>query len=194
MDCPKGWSWVKSFIAMMIEAGAMRCTAVYQSPLGAVTLASDGECLTGLWFEGQEYFALGLDAGHEERDLPVFRQAGEWLDLYFSGVVPAFAPPLRFTGTPFQNEVWEILATIPYGETRTYGDLAGELARRRGLDRMSSRAVGGAVGKNRISILVPCHRVVGANGDLTGYAGGIRRKRALLRLEGALRDEPFGSG
>ena len=169
----------------------MQYTTTYQSPLGGITLAADGEALTGLWFEGQKYYGLYLDKEHEERDLPVFQQAKEWLDIYFSGRDPGFTPPLRFTGSPFQNEVWAILAGIPYGKTRTYGDIARELAQKRGLPRMSAQAVGGAVGKNEISIIVPCHRVVGANGSLTGYAGGISKKIELLKLEGAFKEEYF---
>ncbi len=164
----------------------MQYTAAYPSPLGPVTLGSDGEALTGLWFQGQKYYALRLDEAHVEKDLPVFRQTAQWLDIYFSGRDPGFTPPLRFTGSPFQKEVWAILTAIPYGSTRTYGDIARELARGRGIPRMSARAVGGAVGKNAISILVPCHRVVGSDGSLTGYAGGVQKKFALLRLEGAL--------
>ena len=169
----------------------MQYTASYQSPLGAITMASNGEALTGLWFEGQKYYALYLDQDHEEKDMPIFQQAKEWLNIYFSGKSPDFVPPLRFTGSSFQNEVWAILAAIPYGKTRTYGDIAQELAQRRGLSRMSAQAVGGAVGKNEISIIVPCHRVVGANGSLTGYAGGISRKIELLKLEGAFKEEFF---
>ncbi len=160
--------------------------AAYASPLGAVTLASDGQALTGLWFDGQKYFpAL---TGRRE-DLPVFRQARAWLDAYFAGERPGAPPPLRPIGTDFQQQVWALLTAIPYGETRTYGALAAELARQRGLAHMSAQAVGGAVGRNPISILVPCHRVVGATGSLTGYAGGLERKQALLRLEGALRED-----
>ena len=169
----------------------MQDTTTYCSPLGSITPAADGEALTGLWFEGQKYYALYLDKEHEEKDLPVFQQAGEWLDIYFSGRAPGFTPPLRFTGSAFQNEVWAILAAIPYGKTRTYGDIARELAKKRGLAHMSAQAVGGAVGKNEISIIVPCHRVVGANGSLTGYAGGIAKKVELLKLEGALKEEYF---
>lgn len=169
----------------------MQYTTTYCSPLGSITPAADGEALTGLWFEGQKYYALYLDKEHEEKDLPVFQQAGEWLDIYFSGRAPGFTPPLRFTGSAFQNEVWAILAAIPYGKTRTYGDIARELAKKRGLAHMSAQAVGGAVGKNEISIIVPCHRVVGANGSLTGYAGGIAKKVELLKLEGALKEEYF---
>ena len=169
----------------------MHYTTTYQSPLGGITLAADGEALTGLWFEGQKYFALYLDKEHEEKDLPVFEQTKQWLDIYFSGRNPDFTPPMHFTGSDFQNEVWAILAVIPYGKTRTYGDIAREMAAKRGLSRMSAQAVGGAVGKNEISIIVPCHRVVGTNGSLTGYAGGIHKKIELLRLEGALKDEYF---
>lgn len=169
----------------------MQYTTTYQSPLSSITLAADGEALTGLWFEGQKYYALYLEKEYEEKDLPVLRQAKKWLDIYFSGKIPDFTPPLRFTGSAFQNEVWAILAAIPYGTTRTYGDIAQELARKRGLSRMSAQAVGGAVGKNEISIIVPCHRVVGANGSLTGYAGGISKKIELLKLEGAFKEKYF---
>lgn len=164
----------------------MQYTAPYQSPLGPMTLAADGQALTGVWFDGQKYDRSGLSQDCRAKDLPVFRQAKRWLDVYFSGQAPDFTPPLRFIGTDFQKEVWAILAAIPYGETRTYGDLARQLAQRRGLTGMSARAVGGAVGHNRLSLLVPCHRVVGTNGNLTGYAGGIERKIALLKLEGGL--------
>ncbi len=155
----------------------------YPSPLGPVLLAADALGLTGLWFEGQKYFARGLDPEAEEKDLPVFTDTADWLDLYFSGKKPDLAPPLHLRGTPFQKEVWEILCTIPCGSTMTYGEIAARLAQTRGLPHMSAQAVGSAVGHNPISILVPCHRVVGANGSLTGYAGGIERKIALLQLE-----------
>ncbi len=154
------------------------------SPLGKILLAADDIGLTGLWFEGQRHFDLSLDKEHEERELPIFSDTERWLEHYFSGHEPGFMPPLHFIGTPFQNEVWEILRTIPYGKTMTYGDIAGLLAKRRGIPQMSAQAVGGAVGRNEISIIVPCHRVVGANGSLTGYAGGLERKIALLKLEG----------
>lgn len=160
----------------------MQYISHYRSPLGDMLLAADDAGLTGLWFEGQKYFALGLDKVHEEREVPLFDVAKGWLDRYFSGKEPDFSVPLHFTGTAFQNEVWEILCTIPRGQTMTYGEVAERLAGKRG--GMSPRAVGGAVGRNRISILVPCHRVVGADGSLTGYAGGLDRKRALLTLEG----------
>ena len=163
----------------------------YQSPIGKILLAADDTGLTGLWFEGQKYFGLYLDKEHEERELPVFEQAKQWLDVYFSGREPDFKVPLHFIGPDFQKEVWEILYSIPYGQTTTYGEIAKQLAAKRGLKHMSAQAVGGAVSHNEISILVPCHRVVGTNGSLTGYAGGIDKKIALLKLEGALKEEYF---
>ena len=155
----------------------------YASPLGEIMLASDGQALTGLWFEGQRHFAAGLDPQHEEKALPVFDEAARWLDAYFGGREPGFTPPLRPKGTAFRKAVWEQLLTIPCGETLSYGQLAARL----GLPRASARAVGGAVGHNPISLIIPCHRVVGADGDLTGYAGGLDRKRRLLLLEAAER-------
>ena len=169
----------------------MQYISHYQSPLGDILLAADEIGLTGLWFQGQKYFALYLDQEHEEKEVPVLEQTKKWLDVYFSGREPDFAVPFHFIGTDFQNQVWEILAAIPYGQTTTYGEIAKQLAAKRGLKRMSAQAVGGAVGHNEISILVPCHRVVGANGSLTGYAGGIDKKVALLKLEGAYKEEYF---
>ena len=158
----------------------MQYVSHYQSPLGRLLLASDGESLTGLWFEGQKYFARSLDGAQIPKELPLFQSAAEWLDVYFSGREPDFTPPLRPAGTAFQREVWQLLQAIPYGQTATYGALAKELGR----PALSARAVGGAVGRNPISILIPCHRVVGADGSLTGYAGGLERKIRLLELEG----------
>jgi methylated-DNA-[protein]-cysteine S-methyltransferase len=146
-------------------------------------MASDGECLTGLWFDGQKYFADTLPAQHEEKDLDVFRRTDKWLDLYFSGTDPDFRPPIRMNGTAFRQEVWQILLTIPFGKTMTYGAIAKFLAARRGTDAMSAQAVGGAVGHNPISLIVPCHRVLGTNGALTGYAGGLDKKTWLLDME-----------
>ena len=163
----------------------MQYTSHYRSPIGNILLAADEVGLTGLWFEGQKYFALYLDKEHEERELPIFEKAKEWLDIYFSGTAPGFTVPLHFTGTDFQNEVWEILCAIPYGRTMTYGEIAKQIAAKKGLPRMSAQAVGGAVGRNGISVIVPCHRVVGANGSLTGYAGGIDKKIKLLQMEKA---------
>ena len=156
----------------------------YHSPLGTILLAADDTGLTGLWFEDQKYFAQGLDKETEEKEFSVFQTARRWLDVYFSGQAPDFQVPLHFQGTAFQKEVWEILLSIPYGETTTYGAIAKQLAAKRGLPHLSAQAVGSAVGHNKISIIVPCHRVIGADGSLTGYAGGVERKAALLRLEG----------
>lgn len=163
----------------------MQYISHYKSPLGGILLAADEIGLTGLWFEGQKYFALYLDKEHEEKEVPVFETAKKWLDIYFAGNEPDFQVPLHFTGTDFQNEVWEILYSIPYGKTMTYGEIAKKIAEKRGLKRMSAQAVGGAVSHNEISVIVPCHRVVGTNGSLTGYAGGIEKKVALLKLEKA---------
>ena len=162
----------------------MAYTCHFESPLGPLTAASDGENLTGLWFDGQKYFAAGLDPEHVEKNLPVFEETGRWLGLYFKGEIPDCVPPLRLKGTAFQKAVWEILLTIPYGETMTYGEIARRIAREQGLARMSAQAVGGAVGHNPVSLIVPCHRVVGSDGSLTGYAGGVERKRRLLAMEG----------
>ena len=163
----------------------MQYTSRYASPLGSILLAADDIGLVGLWFEGQKYFAHGLAKTHEEKELPLFAKVKRWLDIYFSGQQPQFTVPLHFIGTAFQKEVWELLCTIPYGQTTTYGAIAKQLAAKRGLPQMSAQAVGGAVGHNKISIIVPCHRVVSKNGSLTGYAGGIDKKTALLRLEQA---------
>ena len=147
-------------------------------------MASDGTALTGLWFDGQKYFAEGINPDAEEKKLPIFDEAMRWLDIYFSGRRPDFTPPLNLEGTAFRKEVWQQLLQIPYGQTTTYGELAAQLAAHRGLKQMSAQAVGGAVGHNPISIIVPCHRVVGTGGSLTGYAGGLAKKLALLKLEG----------
>lgn len=162
----------------------MQYTAAYQSSVGDVLLAADEIGLTGLWFEGEKFYALSLDPEHEERETPIFAITRRWLDIYFSGHEPDFMPPVHMIGSEFRRCVWELLLQIPYGTTVTYGDLARQVARRRGLRRMSAQAVGGAVGHNEISIIVPCHRVVGTNGSLTGYAGGVDKKRRLLELEG----------
>ena len=161
----------------------MQYISHYHSPIGDILLAADDIGVTGLWFEGQKYFALHLDKEHQEKDLPVFTETKRWLDIYFSGKEPDFTVPLHFKGTDFQKEVWEILCSIPYGKTMTYGEIAKKIAFKRGLKHMSAQAVGGAVGHNPISILVPCHRVIGSNGSLTGYAGGIDKKNKLLTLE-----------
>ena len=158
----------------------------YESPLGWITLASDGTALVGLWFEEkQRFFAASVSQDREEKPLPVFDQAVRWLDLYFSGRDPGFTPPIMFRTTEFRREVGTIMLTIPYGRTMTYGTIAQIVARRRGVPRISAQAVGGAVGHNPVSLIVPCHRVIGAGGALVGYGGGLDRKTALLTLEHA---------
>lgn len=158
----------------------------YISPLGNITLASDGEALTGLWFDGQKYFPHNLISESIEADLPIFKQTVKWLDIYFSGNEPDFTTPISLQTTQFRKAVYDILLTIPYGQTMTYGEIANILAEKNGVKRMSAQAVGGAVGHNPISIIIPCHRVVGADGSLTGYAGGLDKKIALLKLERAI--------
>lgn len=162
----------------------MLYTSHYASPLGGMTLVSDGTALVGLYFDGQKYAAEGLDAKRTQKNLPIFEEARRWLDVYFSGRKPDFTPPTAPAGTAFQQSVWEILRTIPYGETTTYGAIARRIEQNTGC-RMSAQAVGGAVGRNPISILIPCHRVIGADGSLTGYAGGLDKKERLLQWEGA---------
>ena len=163
----------------------------YNSPLGGITLACDEEGLTGLWFDGQKYFGSGIlkddpmPEKAETKKPPVLEQTVKWLDLYFSGQEPDFTPPLHLIGSEFRLAVWKILLEIPYGQTTTYNELAGRIAEQRGIKSMSAQAVGGAVGHNPISIIVPCHRVLGTDGSLAGYAGGIDKKISLLTLEKA---------
>ena len=151
-------------------------TQRYASPLGGILLAADGQGLTGLWFDGAKYFAANLPEERTEKNTPILAEAARWLDMYFAGRQPDFIPPLHLVGSDFRLRVWKRLLEIPYGQTATYGELLG--------GGMSAQAVGDAVGHNPISIIVPCHRVIGANGSLTGYAGGIEKKRRLLALEG----------
>lgn len=157
----------------------------YSSPLGGILLAADEIGLTGSWFGGEKYFADNLPAEHAERQTPILAEAARWLDIYFTGKEPGFTPPLHPIGSPFRQAVWEILLQIPYGQTTTYGEIARQLAEKQGLEKMSAQAVGGAVGHNKISVIIPCHRVVGTSGSLTGYAGGIDKKVKLLELERA---------
>ncbi len=155
----------------------------YNSPIGEITMASGGESLIGLWFKDQKYFADTLSGEYIEKMLPVFKQTISWLDLYFKGEALSFTPPLLLKGSQFRIDVWNILLKIPYGSVVTYGDIADEIKNKCGLKNMSAQAVGGAVGHNPISIIVPCHRVVGSSGSLTGYAGGIDKKIKLLQIE-----------
>lgn len=157
----------------------------YDSPLGGILLAADEIGLTGLWFDGQKYFSLNLPADAVEQETPVLSETRRWLTRYFAGTNPGALPPLHPAGSPFRQAVWQILLQIPYGQTTTYGEIARLLASQKGLSHMSAQAVGGAVGHNPISIVIPCHRVVGTNGSLTGYAGGIDKKIRLLELEQA---------
>lgn len=157
----------------------MKYVQHYASPLGGILMAADDEGLTGLWFEGQKYVAANLEDRTEEKDLPVFCEVGRWLDIYFSGKEPDFLPQIHMIGTAFQKRVWKILCEIPYGKTMTYGDIANLIAADRGLEKMSAQAVG----HNPIAVVIPCHRVVGTSGSLTGYAGGMGKKTKLLKLE-----------
>ncbi len=155
----------------------------YDSPLGVILIAADDLGLIGLWFEGEKFYANSLPENHSKRKTPILSDTVRWLDLYFKGVEPDFTPPLRPQGTVFRLAVWNLLLGIPYGETTTYGEIARQLKTTLGVDQTSAQAVGGAVGHNEISIIIPCHRVVGANGSLTGYAGGLDKKSRLLALE-----------
>ena len=158
-------------------------TEHYDSPLGGILFAADEIGLTGLWLDGQKYFGGHLPAERRTQETPILTEARRWLDIYFTGREPDFRPPLHPVGSVFRQAVWKILLQIPYGKTTTYGEIARQLAAQQGLERMSAQAVGGAVGHNEISIIIPCHRVVGTNGSLTGYAGGIDKKIKLLELE-----------
>lgn len=153
----------------------------YDSPLGEMVLACDEVGLTGVWFVGQKYYPE--KASFQFVSHTFLTQTAQWLDEYFKGLKPAYLPPLHLRGSDFQLEVWSLLCEIPYGEQISYSELGRKIAAQRGLSSMSAQAVGGAVGHNPISILIPCHRVVGANGSLTGYAGGLNRKEWLLRWE-----------
>lgn len=164
---------------------SMHYLSHYESPLGAMTMAGDGEYLTGLWFDGQKYdrSTINNDAVVQPR-LPVFTQTAQWLDTYFEGTDPGFTPPISVEGSDFKKMVTSIMLSIPFGDTSTYARIAAEVARRTGRKQMSAQAVGGAVGRNPISLIVPCHRVLASDGSLRGYAGGVERKERLLEMEG----------
>lgn len=161
-------------------------TGKFQSPLGEYTLASDGENITGLWLKGQKYYAATIDGEAVEKpELPILQKGAEWVSRYFRREKPEIGElPLAPAGSAFRREVWKLLCDIPYGEVVTYGSLAAAVALKTGKSGMSAQAVGGAVGHNPISIIIPCHRVVGSGGSLTGYAGGVEKKFALLEREG----------
>lgn len=156
------------------------------SPLGTMTAAAEDHKITGLWFHGQKYFPQNTNAWKYEPEHPVFVSLHQWLEEYFKGNKNLTLPDVQPNGTDFQKAVWEILLQIPYGSVMTYGEIAKKIAAARGQNTMSAQAVGGAVGHNPVSILIPCHRVVGTSGSLTGYAGGLERKKALLQLEQAM--------
>ncbi len=153
-----------------------------KTPIGDITLGSDGEALIGLWLDNQKYYLGTINEEVIEKDLPIFKKTEKWLTEYFKGHNPKIDIPLKPWGSKFRQDVFDILKEIPYGQVVTYGDIAKKLEKKYG-HKMSAQAVGGAVGHNPISIIIPCHRVVGTNGSLTGYAGGIRKKIALLTLE-----------
>ena len=161
----------------------MTSVQYYDSPLGRIRMAADEINLTGLWFEGSKYDADRLPNVYLEQETEILSEGKRWLDQYFCGQIPDFLPPLHPKGSAFQMTVWDILLKIPYGETISYGEIARQIAEKRGISRMSAQAVGGAVGRNPIAIIIPCHRVVGADGSLTGYAGGLDKKIKLLELE-----------
>ncbi len=155
----------------------------YLSPLGIIKLESDGEYLTGLWFDNSKDSNKHM-INNEYNDLPIFDETKKWLDIYFSGTNPSFTPKYKVKTTEFQKSVNEIMLKIPYGKTITYNDIAKEIANARGIKKMSAQAVGHAVGANQICIIIPCHRVMGANNNVTGYGGGILNKIKLLEIEG----------
>lgn len=169
-----------------IRKDKMYYSTTYPSLVGTITLAAGGGNLVGLWMEGQKYHGATIPQDMaENNDMPVFIAAKKWLDRYFAGKRPHLSElPLAPIGTEFRQGVWGILCEIPYGKVITYGDIAKKMAVKMGKENMSGQAVGGAVGHNPISIIIPCHRVVGANGSLTGYAGGVGTKAKLLELEG----------
>lgn len=156
-----------------------------KTPLGEITASAEDNALTGVWFVGQKYYPSNNGTWVYEPRHPIFIKLSQWLDDYFAGRRNMTLPNLEPKGTTFQKAVWEILLQIPYGSVTTYGEIAKKIANSRGTNSMSAQAVGGAVGHNPISILIPCHRVVGANGSLTGYAGGLEKKKALLHTEQA---------
>ncbi len=162
----------------------MHYTSQYESPLGRIFISADEKGLAGLWFEGQKYYCENLDKNHIDKETEIIKETKHWLNIYFSGKEPGFMPPMNPIGSEFRQRVWEILKKIPYGKTITYSDIAKEIAHQKGIEKMSAQAVGGAVGHNKISVIIPCHRVIGSTGSLTGYAGGTDKKLKLLMLEG----------
>lgn len=161
----------------------------YNSPIGKIIMAGSDNALSGLWFEGQKYFPDSLIENSFEKNTPVFELADKWLDIYFSEKAPDFTPPLFLRTTDFRRSVWDILLTVPFGHTMTYGEIAAKIAKEKGIPKMSAQAVGGAVSHNPVSIIIPCHRIIASDGSLTDYAGGIEKKIKLLELEKAVSPE-----
>lgn len=161
----------------------MEYVADYESPIGRILLAGTEDAVTGLWFYGQKYFPSWPEEEKVCKEISLFEKVRKWLDAYFRGENPKRDFRVEPKGTSFQKEIWELLMEIPYGEVTTYKKLAERIAQKRGLLSMSAQAVGGAVGHNPVSLLIPCHRVIGTNGSLTGYAGGIEKKIWLLNME-----------
>lgn len=163
----------------------MKYISTYLSPCGTILLSAEGKFLTGLWFEEQK-LSYEYDL-YCSKNLPIFEQTKKWLDMYFAGENPNFYPKIKLSGTKFQTEVWNLLREIEYGSVITYNEIAKQIAKRRKIEKMSAQAIGQAVGKNKILIIIPCHRVIGSDGKLTGYAGGIDKKIKLLELEKGLK-------
>ena len=157
----------------------------YQSPLGAITIKSDGNALTDLSFNKLKHCANSPQKRTQKKFLPIFQLTEKWLNTYFSGQAPNFTPPILLNTTPFRKTVFEITLSIPYGQTITYAEIATNIAKQKGIKQMSAQAVGGALKANPIALIIPCHRVIGTNGSLTGYAGGLNKKNRLLKLEKA---------
>ena len=162
----------------------MQYLSFYLSPLGNMFLTSDDYGLTSVGFSNQRFSYADKKEEIKEEECAFIKEAKRWLDIYFSAKEPDFTPHMHLLGTEFQKAVWSQLLLIPYGKVVTYGEIADKIAKEKGIERMSARAVGGAVGHNPISIIVPCHRVIGSGNNITGYGGGIERKKRLLSLEG----------
>ncbi len=177
--------FINDMFKAITEKPTMTYIYPYNSPLGGIMISSNGKEIKGLWFEEQEYSGDTLTKEYKENALPVFDETKKWLDTYFSGKAPDFIPPIKVDITPFCKSVLEIVQTIPFGQTMTYGEIANHIAKQRGSHKMSAQAVGQAIGSNPILLIIPCHRVVGANGNLTGYAGGLEKKLQLLTMEKA---------
>lgn len=178
-------------VGALLNGGTMTYICTINSPIGLLTVSSNGDDLTGLWIEGQKYFGSTLGKSIENDSLPIFTKVQSWIKQYFDGMQPVIDFPLAPSGSSFRQAVWKILGEIPYGQVVTYGEIAQQIKEKSGKASISAQAVGGAVGHNPISIIIPCHRVVGSDGSLTGYAGGINKKIALLKLENVPMDKLY---